>query len=1060
MGDANLNPMEGVYREFETIVKNITIKYSNKAESCETFESKKAADAYLDAYFMRDKFYFYRDFTNQDFYDVGIYNRKLMDNTPASVALIPPDKQQLLLEKARARIMNNYVETNDYYRMLNGYPSMNTGTMDFYYLGKELCETHGIDPRLPIHEIQDYYNKKEPGDGDRLMNVLDGIGYLDRLREAHPEETYLKYLGPNRIPIHESRIAKNFQVLQLPRSTLKNIVYETFMTTYEQSRDYFLSVIYNVHMRGFIDYYDNFIAMCIMIMTINQMVMRQMQLGINRNFYDLYAIKMLYENYGVPYNLSLDEDTQQGLVQNLNLLIQKKSTNKVIYDIAQLLGFSNINVYKYHLAKVRKFDEYGVPIVKYTKKFNSDTGEMEMVPDYEAMYDLYFQKSELKEDDFIQSLDNSINKSDYTEITSGDPFWIEDQNLFDRIWQTEYNFVEAKYLSLGISYYMSDLVIENILLMKLIISQNSPLKNVTITLPKILDNSNVPIFDVIILMICLLAKKHNLTGEIIAIPTQIIDVIDYMQNLDAGDEYLFDSFGFNFDYFDPTNEEGLLTIKKLNSLLEPEQAKLFQEYIKVLSFSSTASAAQKVETLNLMYANIKKLQELIQLCMSETDDRETYETLKTFYRAAFYAKEMREVFTITTDVTGDTRTAFTYFEFLYHYNPKLYKAVFTPDMNRQYKEYLEENDLEMSQFSYDEYLVKVDRHEIKATYDTLIQETYENDDDKVDDAIYYYANHIITRLTTVIKDISFMYILNDTATPLEDLLIKLIRYFKSMTVDLVGMDKIYVFDVKQENILRFFDEVKYIGKTDELPENVNISYSDVVHLLTTVHSSPDELKPWDNEKHDVWIYFGPEDGSGPDFRDEFYLSIKTIIPDTKYELELYDTTPYAISNYELEDNPGIPVRDRAFAARRTDYIEDREGLPHMRAEIHGPIKTVTAKPDEMQTYDTIDTTTLYHLGDEIGKLGPEEEKKQITIRDKALVQRFDYVEDRNGLPHMSSKVRSLGTWIVTNPEKLKSYDTISASVTYQVGDEIGKIGEEEENTQITMRDVVSKIWYS
>lgn len=972
MADANLNPMEGVYREFEKIIKNLTIKYSNRAEEYETFEIKKAADEYIDAYYKRDDFYHYRNFSKKDFLSVGVLTPKLMENSPVSASKIPKEQQDQLLKIARTRVISNYEEQNDYYRMLNGYPSIHASELDFYYVTEEIEEVYGISRKIPIHLIQDYYNKLDPGEGDRLINILDGLGYIQDLYKAHPEDMYLNYIGSYRIPIHESRIAKNFQVLQLRNGNIKNIVYDTFISTYEQSRDYFMSAVYNAQYRSIIDFYDNFMAMCIMVMTINQMVMRQLKLELNRNFYDIYAIKMLYEAYGVPYDLSLDEETQQGIVQNLNLLINHKSTNRVIYDIADLLGFTNIKVYKYYLAKVRKYDGYGVPIVKYKEQFNSDTGEVETVPDYEAMYDLYFHKSELKEDDFIQTLDDQVNRSEYEEITSGDPFWWEDQSLQKRLWETEYNFVESKYLGLGISYRMTDIVFENILLFKMIISKHSDLKNVTVQLPKILENTPIPIFDCIILMICLLAKKHNLTGEIIAIPDQVVNVLDYMKNLEAGDEFLMNSFSFNFDYFSPDNEEGFKIVKKLESLLGEEDAAKFKSYISVLSVSSGATPQQKIIAFNQMYENIKNLEQLIMYCMSETHDRQTYETLKQFYHAAFYANEVRDVFTITTESTGERRTAFNYFEFLYHYNPKLYKAVFTADLEKQYESYLSQNGLLHKDFSYEEYLKKVENQEIKAHYDTLLQSTYE-EDDQVNDIIYYYANHIISQLSTIIKNLNMMHMVNDTAGPLEELLIKMIRFFKSLTVDLVGIDVTYVFDIKSDNMIRLFDEVKSIKKIIEPEEKIKISYSDVVHLLSVLRSEPDELKLVDKLKYTATIWFNNrEDVIHP--KDRLHLMIKDIQVKDEYALSPYDTVPQVSVSYELEDRDGMQLKDQAVALSKA-YISDVNGFRIKDDHIDHIEKELEIKEKKAMTlYDTIASSTTYMV----------EERKGVKLRDKVF----------------------------------------------------------------------------
>lgn len=852
MADSNINPMQNLYNSFLSILDNLTIKYAYLAEKNETLETKQKADEYLIALQKKDTFLSYNDYTETEYENVGITDYSIIrDGLAGMVRSIPEKYRESLLLLRRDRVLNSFEEENNYYRELNGYP--NIEDKDYFYITKDMADEYGIDNTIPIHKIQDYYNNIHTGDGDYYISLVEGSGYLDTLINANSDKVYLKYIGSNRISIMDARYAKNFQVIQLKHGSIKFVVYDQFMQVYEQCREYFVKTTFVSTFRSFIDYYDNFIAMCIMIMTIQQLIMKQISLGVQRAFFDIFAIKALYQAYNIPYNLCLDEETQNDIMQNLNLLVQNKATNKVVYDIASILGFSNINVYKYYLSKERKFDIYGVPIVAWTKKFNNDTGEIDTVPDYEKMYDIYFQKADLKSEDFITSFMDDVNKVKYEEVTQGDPFWWEDQNLYDRIWQTEYNFVESKYLSLGISYSLTDMMFENIVLMKMIIEKEDELDDLRITLPKILENTEVPLFDVIILLICLTASKHHLNGEIITIPTQVISVLDYMTNVESGSDMLVDTFSFNFDYFLPSNTEGQKQIRSLKELLGEEDAATFMNYISVLSFNGCHSVDEKISTINEMYSNIKNLYTFLEYKMTETTDRKVYEALKTMYRAAFYSKEVKDTFTITGDTTGFKRTAWTYFEYLYYKNPKLYKQVFTVDFKSTYAQYLLDNNLKESEFTYDEYIVKMELGEIVVDFANL-KEDIVDDITVRDEKIYYYVNHIISRVQMIIDNLQYIYLLNDTVTPLEDLLVKLVRFFKSYTVDMIGLDTILVCDLKPENLLRLFDEIYYMEKTIQMDERIKMSYSDVIHHIISTIRLKDNFSLKDKLFYDVYLY--------------------------------------------------------------------------------------------------------------------------------------------------------------------------------------------------------------
>ena len=826
MGLDNINPMANIYKDYIKILNSMTIKYSYLAEKNETFETKKAADGYIEAMEGNDHFFTYHDYTVNELDKAEIYDYRIRDDVlKGKLDSVPKDKQEVLLKLRRQRTIDNYEEQNEYYRMLNGYPPLSTKPKDIHYITTEIANAYKIDKSIPIHRMQDYYNGQKEGEGDRIINLIDGLGIIKRLQENFPEETYLKYIGSNRIDLIKARKAKNFEILALNKANIRATVYDAFVEMYGKCREYFANTIFNPSFRPFFDYYDNFIAMCIMVMTTQQLIMEQIPFEVRRNFFDIYGVQMLYSAYNIPYDLDIDEETQNNIVRNLNLIIQHKATDKVIYDIGSILGFNNLLVYKYYLAKEHRYDIYGVPIFKYKEQFNNDTGEMETVPDYEAMYDIYFQKEELRNNDFIETFNSNINRADYEEITTGDPFWWEDQNLYHRKWDVDYNFVETKYLSLGLSYSMTNIIFENILLLNLLIDQSNALSDVKLSVPKILDGVEVPIFDLVILLICLIAKKHHLTGEIISIPTQVIDVLDYLQNVNGGEEYLVDTFGFDFRWL--LSDEGIEATNELKELLGEEDAKLFSQYISILSIDSNATVEEKIDTLNKMYANIKNLYEFLELKMTACADKDLYYALKHMYQAVFYSKEMKSLFTITGKTTGFQRTAKNYFEFLYYYNPKLYSAIFKFDEEEAYNQYLES--IAPSTITYDEFMEKVEKGEIDCKYDNLQVDEMSGNAKISEDTIYYYINHIISRFKSIIDGINFLYLENDAATPLQELLMKLVEFAKSFTVDMLNLDIIYVFDMKNENLIRLIDLVNYINKLIGVDEIYNISHSDVIH---------------------------------------------------------------------------------------------------------------------------------------------------------------------------------------------------------------------------------------
>ena len=904
--EREINAMGNLYNSFFKILNSITIKYSYIAQQNETLDSKRNADNYISTIHKRDTIYYYNDYTRQEVeeaymqaYSTGIdkisalnaikLNKSIIDQIVLGDSTVVPKKiEPYLLEIRRKRVIRDFEEKNNYYRMLNGYPD--TNDKNYFYITEKICRKYNLPDYIsdikddeghnkiiplhliPIHKVQDLLNSNEEGRGEYIISVVEGSLYLDKLRKAHPDKKYLQYIGSRRISIEKARSGKNFEIIHIDRMNVKQNILDSFIDIYAQCRDYFMKVLYMSEYHTFFTKYEEFCAMCIMVMTLQQVVDRQEFATTDRNFFDIEGIRALYEAYSIPYDLNIDEDTQNVLLRNLNLFIQHKATDKDLYNIAELIGFSNIKIYKYFLGKEAKYDSEGLPIVEYTTRYNTDTGEEEKIFDIEKMYDIYFHKKELKDDNFIESFNTKLNKSSYDDITSNDPFWWEDEGLLKRLWDTEYNYVESKYLGIGISYSLTEVLYENILLIKAIMDNRDKFKEITVKLPRIVEATDVPLFDTLILLLCLTAAKHNLYGEIITIPTQVISVLDYIKNQN-GDTNL-DTLKFNYNYFfHPDEKENKAEINKmkdkliqhentldktgklytnmafnfkyikednlrfrdnlvtLKKILGKDDYERFIKYIGNLNKSAGNTNEERVKTLNIMFRDIKHIHQLLEFYMVRTDDRHAYDSLKQIHDALFYSREISDMFTITGENTGVKRTAYTYFEYLNYINPKLYNAVFSVNMEDEYQKYLKEKRININKYSFTDFTDDVERGNIFIDYSNTKEENDKTTTDLKDDKIYYYVNHIIGRLSLLLKDVKFMYLMANTSTPLEDLLIRLIKFFKSYTVDLISVDKIIICDFKPEQTLRLYDEVAKIIKLIETHERLDISYDDTIHAI-------------------------------------------------------------------------------------------------------------------------------------------------------------------------------------------------------------------------------------
>ena len=213
MSDINSNPIGNLYKSFFIILKNVTIKYSSKGEKLETKESKMKADEYIAALNNKDTFYSYIDYTRKDYESVGITDDKIIAKAlEGDTNIIPERYHEALLNIRRKRVLDMFEESNNYYRMLNGLPDYEDE--EYFYPSSSLVVEYGIDPKIPIHKIQDYYNNISSGKGDYLISIVEGSGYIDQLKKAHPDKKYLDFIGSNRIDIYTARTAKNFQIIR------------------------------------------------------------------------------------------------------------------------------------------------------------------------------------------------------------------------------------------------------------------------------------------------------------------------------------------------------------------------------------------------------------------------------------------------------------------------------------------------------------------------------------------------------------------------------------------------------------------------------------------------------------------------------------------------------------------------------------------------------------------------------------------------------------------------------------------------------------------------------
>lgn len=764
------------------MVSGAVIKYSKYAKENEGTESTRKFDEYMASFYKKDTFESYSMFPYAVI-DKAIHNWcdreaslngirledeiRLIANNPSK---IPEKHRQSVLDAYRELILNNYEDSNNYYRMLSGLPARGSSSGNVIMMPSEniivpltVLEEHGIDTLkyknsnrvVFLHELTD----------DELY-ILEIDGYIDELKQKYPSFKYLNYLGHNKVDIIKARQARNFALLKTDITNIPEEVYSTFFKLYEQCREYFTTVIYSSDLSKMHEDYDNFIAFSIMIMTIQRMVNNTFKAGIKREFYDWEFVQNLYKTYNVPFIDTLPMEHHIVLLKNLNNLLRHKSTDKVLLDICSLLGFTNTDIYKYYLVKTHRTNPEGKPIFSF-KKDNDGNYILDengnKVLDTRAMYDFYFQAVDITDDNIVAALQES-NKGyrlDYDEVVENDPYWWEDDNLTELQYSTAFNYIETKYLSLNLMYKMTEMLFELSYAFRMMLDKKDEIYKYTISIPKIIPDTKFSIFDIVVFMIALICKKSGFAGNIISDPAKIGTIYGFDFSEKAFKE-IFEG------YYD---ENGKWIDGVINNIPEGKERDAIINYFENLKINSE-------EDVSRLFKTIREYNAYMVEKMRMTSDLKTYNAYKDIFNISMVEENMVSMFSYGTDEFGKPIIAKTYNEYLKHSSPVL--SVISDEASK--------------------------------------------------DQISTYIEHIISQLEDFVNELQYTFIISGTDNPLSVALVSLIQFFKSYTTDLAGLNIIYLFDSKIYNLIKFIETVD-ISANVKLPDIIGYIYSDDIHPI-------------------------------------------------------------------------------------------------------------------------------------------------------------------------------------------------------------------------------------
>ena len=718
--------MDIFIRELKSVIKSVVFKQNTEANKYETLETRQKADIYIMVKDGLDDFSSYVNFDGDVYRKAGIPEHQIAEYIKDKSA-IPYGLRDILIGLQRNKIISEYVEKNNYYRMLSGFPDLED--TDKIYVPEN---DYNINTKIPVH----------------LLGVTDtaklyGSGIIYTLRDKYPNKKYLNFLGDKSIDFHTARKAMNYELLQCDMSDPDTITSD-FKRFYSYSREYFMIAVYNPSLAKIHKYYDNIIGFYILTMATQRTISEVYKQGITRDFYDVQLIRYLFDSYNIPFIEEMTMDQMKILAKNLNIFLSYKSTTKGIFNICNIFGFNNVNIYKYFLVKNHLVDDNNVPIFEDVTIANGD-GTFTVKPNYQRMFDIYFQKINVNERDIDAEMQNPTNRVDYTSMIVNDPYWVDDEHLREKIYQSAYNSIETKYLSLDVMFKITEMMYEICHVFRMIMDNNREFKKITVDVPRI-SSKQQDLFSLVIFLCALFCKRYKFKGNVPLKPESIAYV-----------------YGFNFKADLDKIIEDILSTKN--------------KYIdrKVVNYMVNFTVANSKD-VGRIYRNIKDLKDFIVERMAETKNIDAYRAYKALYKSVLVVQDTESVYT-----KKDGTVAVTYSDLLKDINPELYSVL----------EKLEPTD--------------------KATGEIF--------------------THILYKLEELSSDFKYLHLAVESQA-LFGILVKLINFFKSYTVDLSSAGLLYLFDDRYFNLLKILDKINSIDVKMEVEDCINALYKD---LINTIH---------------------------------------------------------------------------------------------------------------------------------------------------------------------------------------------------------------------------------
>lgn len=477
--------LKSLYSDIMAMVKGFVPKRPDLAYDNETTESAVAFELY---YACLNGSTFYWNFKQFDLDLVKKYvSPAEVSRCYANTANIPESVRPMIVADQSKRVIENYVESNEYYRMLAGLPPLNDSHW-VYVKGVE-----NIPEDTPIHELT-----------MEQISRLEVTGELDKIKAANTDKSYLNYLGANSIDFVTARLARPYAILRLG-SPSNNYVQTMFENEYHKARIYIMATAYKPELFTTKTLFYPTIGVLMLALAIrNTLVPTEAEY---LNFEEI--LDAILESYDLlQYFKSFPYTFKRRLVLALDAILQVKGTDGVLVDICKIFSMENFEAKRYYLMRTHMKDI---------------DGNVQFTGDIDQDIDLNFVKTPIEDHEISYGQDNIVP---YEQVVNNDYLWQLTEDEKHAIMNEDFNLMMTKYIDIEAAYDVTALTFEVCGFLNLLLcSRANEMKIRCVNMYA--TGGSCDLYTMIIFLLAGLAKRSRFDGNIVYDTGDIAQVLRF-----------------------------------------------------------------------------------------------------------------------------------------------------------------------------------------------------------------------------------------------------------------------------------------------------------------------------------------------------------------------------------------------------------------------------------------------------------------------------------------------------------------------------------------------------